>query len=179
LLKKRIAIVAAILAILTIVLSLFGYDWFRSTQIDTSWIETAESMLKDYHSYVNFTQVENNLDWIMAPVTLHLLENGTDNILYFGAGGDNLTNYLYNIPNQISIQKGTISDTQLEQILASSKVLEMTFRFNIEIQSHYYNPIYFILQSSQNQNLIGTIIAKETQSSSLNILALSKLPEIL
>jgi hypothetical protein len=174
--KRKLVIALTIIAVLSIVLSLFGYNWYRSIQIDSSWIETAESMLNDYHSFVNVTQVPN-LDWIFSLVKLHLLENGTDRILYFG-GGDNLTNYLISVLDQASIQKGTISDTQLEQVLASSKVLEITFRLNIEIQSHHYNPIYFILES-QNQNLSATIILKDTQSSILNILAVSKLPQIL
>jgi hypothetical protein len=169
--KRRRIIAICIITVIAVSLILVAYNSYRNTQVDTSWVETANSMLKDYHFHINDT----NPDWGLSLRQLHLLENGTHTLLYFGSE-DNLTNYLISLLDKAPIQKGTITSAQFEQILASSKTLEITYRFYIEIHSHRYNPTYFILESSQNQNLSGTIIVKEGQSPDLNILAVSKLP---
>jgi hypothetical protein len=168
-LKRRKVIAICVIAALAVSLILVAYDSYRNTQVDTSWVETASSMLNDYPSYINNTQIDNT-DWTMSAVQLHLLGNGTKRILYFG-NRDNLTNYLFSVLDQASIQKGTLSETQLNQSLTSSKAVELTCRFLITAQSHHYSEAYFILEG--NQDIRGTIIVKE--SSNLNILAVSKL----
>ena len=173
--KRRKVIAICIFAVLAVSLILVAYNSYRATQIDTLWVETVNSMLKEYPSYINDTLIINP-DWTLSPLQLHLLENGTNRILYFGSG-DTFCNYLINLLRQASIQKGTISQSQLDQNLASGKTVEITFRHWIEIQSHRYDPVYFILESSQNQDLRGTIIVRDWQSSILSILAVSKLPK--
>jgi hypothetical protein len=170
---KVIAI--CVIAVLAVSLILVAYDSYRNTLVDTSWVETVNTILKEYPSYINDTLIVNP-DWTLSILQLHLLENGTNRILYFGSG-DTFSNYLINLLRQASIQKGTIAQEQLDKISTSSKAVEITFRFSIEIQSHHYNPAYFILESSPNQELMGTIIAKDSSSTNYNILALSKLPK--
>ena len=148
-----------------------AYDSYRNTQVDASWVETVNSMLKNYPSYIDDAQVDIP-DWTMSAVQLRLLDNGTKRILYFG-NRDNLTNFLFSVLDQASITKGTLSETQFNQSLASSKAVELTSRFFITVQSHHYSEVYFILES--NQDMRGTIIVKE--SSNFNILAVSKLPK--
>jgi hypothetical protein len=171
-LKRRKIIAICIIAVLAVSLILVAYDSYRNMQIDTSWIETANSMLKDYPSYINDTQIEI-ADWTFSAVQVHLLENGTKRILYFG-NRDSLYNFLISVLDQASIQKGTLSEAQLNQSLTSSKAVEITCRFLITVRSHHYSEVYFILES--NQEIRGTIIAKDNQSSNINILAVSKLP---
>jgi hypothetical protein len=173
-LKGSIVIAICIIAVLAVTLILVAYDSYRNTQVDTSWVEKANSMLKDYPSYINDTQVDNP-DWTMSAVQLHLIENGTKRIIYFG-NRDNLTNYLFSVLDQASINKGILSVAQLNQSLTSSKAVELTSRFLITVHSNHYSKAYFILESDQNQE--GTIIVKDNQSSNLNILAVSKLPKI-
>lgn len=163
--KRRKIIAICIIAVLSVSLILVAYN-----RVDTSWVETANSMLKDYTSYINDTQIDIT-DWTFSAVELHLLENGTKRILYFGNRDDNLYNFLISVLDQASIQKGTLSEAQLNQSLKSSKAVEMTSRFFITVQSHYYSEAYFILES--NQDITGTIIVKE--SANINILAVSKL----
>lgn len=164
--KRRKIIAICIIAVLSVSLILVAYN-----QVDTSWVETANSMLKDYTSYINDTQIDI-ANWTFSAVELHLLENGTKRILYFG-NRDNLYNFLISVLDQASIQKGTLSEAQLNQSLKSSKAVEMTSRFFITVQSHHYSEVYFILES--NQDIRGTIIVKE--SANINILAVSKLPK--
>jgi hypothetical protein len=172
-LERRKIIVICIVAVLTVSLILVAYDSYRKTQVNFSWVETANSMLKNYPSYINVSQLDDPSALAMT-TQLYLVENGTEVLLHFGSE-DNLTKYLINLLKQASIQKGTISQEQLEKVLASGKAVEITVRFFIEIQSHHYNPVYFIIESNQNQDLRGTIIVKE--SSNLEILAVSKLPK--
>ena len=125
--KKKQVIAICIIAALAISLILVAYNSYRNTQVDTLWVETANSMLKDYPSYVNDSRVDNNPDWGLSILQLHFLENGTNRILYVG-NGDTLCNYLINLLKQNSIQKGTISQEQLEKILD----IKQSFRNNID-----------------------------------------------
>jgi hypothetical protein len=172
-LKRRKIIAICIIAILAVSMILVAYNCYRNTQVDTSWVKNVNRMLKDYPSYINDTQVDNT-DWTMSAVQVHLLENGTNRILYFG-NRDNLYIFLISVLNHASIQKGTLSEAQLNQSLTSSKAVEITCRFLITVQSHHYSEVYFILES--NQDIRGTIIVRDNQSSNINILAVSKLPK--
>jgi hypothetical protein len=174
-LKRSKVIAIFVIAIFAVSLILVAYDSYRNTQVDTSWVETANNMLKDYPSFINVSQL-NDPSALMMTTQLHLIENGTDGLLHFGSE-DNLTKYLINLLKQASIQKGTISQEQLNKILASGKAVEITFRFFLEVPPHHYNPTYFIVESNQNQGLSGAIIVKDGQSPTLNILAVSKLPK--
>ncbi len=170
-LKRRKIIAISIITIVAISLILVAYNSYRNTQVDTSWVETANSMLQDYPAYVNDSE-----DSLLAGFRLFLLENGSSRFFYFGSK-DAFCNYLINLLKQASIQKGTMSYDELDQVLSSGKAVEIICRFFISVQSHHYSEVYFILESTQNQDMEGTIIVKDNQSSNLNILAVSKLPK--
>ena len=160
--KKKILAIC-ITTILSITLVIVAYNEYSKTQIDTSWIETTNKMLTHY-SNLNESQL-NGLDLSMS-IQVRLVENNTNNLLYFGDG--ELTNYLLSVANNATIQKGTLTQNQLEEILAKSKAIELTCRF-------YLND-NFILNSKEHPNLVGCIIMKDTHSSNYDIIATSKLP---
>jgi hypothetical protein len=164
--KKRKSLAICIIVILSIVLVAVAYDEYARNQIDTSWIQTTNKMLTHY-SDLNESQL-NGLDVSMS-MQVRLVENNTKSLLHYGE--NELTNCLLNLANNAIIQKGTLTLTQLEDVLAKSKTIELTQRFWLDDN--------FILESSEYQNLVGCIIIKDTQSLNYNIQEVDKLPAFL
>jgi hypothetical protein len=164
--KKRKSLAICIIAILSIVLVAVAYDEYARNQIDTSWIQTTNKMLIHY-SDLNESQL-NGLDVSMS-IQVRLVENNTKSLLHYGE--NELTNYLLNLANNATVQKGTLTLNQLEDVLAKSKIIELTQRFWLDDN--------FILESNEYQNLVGCIIIKDTQSSNYGIQAIGKLPVFL
>ncbi len=177
-LKKRTVLLILGLVILAISFAWIGYDWLRNNSVDTSWVETADNLMGNYHSCINDTGGWN------SPITMSFIrmyyrvENGTDGLLYYG-DGDTLSIYLTNLLKQANIQKGTMNWNQVHEILSFSKALILTYRAGsapgtFSDVMRKYNVAYFIVDS-QNEDMKGTIIA-EWSTDRYDILAVSKLP---
>jgi hypothetical protein len=173
-LKKRTIIALCLVVVLAVSLFLIAYNRYRTTQIDTSWVEEINSKLENY-SYLNEPELEQEFNGL-AMDRIYLFENST--IYYIITSGDNdtLRNYLYDLLNKATIQQGTLSSSELKELFPSSRAVEIILRFFTTINHHEYSDIYFILDN--HQGLTGKILAQERGSTSFNILEVSKLQSI-
>jgi hypothetical protein len=168
-LKRRTIIAVFFIVVLAVSLALVAYNSYRATQIDTSWVEKVNSKLEGYN-YLNDSETEFDG---LAAFKLKLIENGTKTYIV-SKTNDTLSDYLFDLLNQTTLQKGTLSNSELNELLSSSRVVEMTFRFFVTVNHSEYSQIYFMLDSSQG--LTGTILAQDRESSSFDILEVCKLP---
>jgi hypothetical protein len=172
--KKTVIVIGAIV-VLAVSFAVVGYNWYRNSQVDTSWVETANGLLSNYHSYINDTGGWNS-PITMSFIRMYTVGNGSSGLIYYG-DGDKLSIYLTNLLKQANIQKGTVNWNQAEAILSSGKSVELTYRAGsapgtFSDVPRKYNVAYFILDS-QNEDMKGTIIA-EGSTDRFDILAVSK-----
>lgn len=173
---KRIAIAVVLITVIALFGALIGYYWanLNNKQIDTSWVAKAEGLVQNYQPYNN-TQ-SNSPNVTLAYCSMYLVENGTEQLIYYG-NGDTLSTYLGELLKNATIQKGTINQDHLDKVLATDRVVLLSYRISIlhmsDPTAKYYMG-YFILEDNLNEGLEGTIIARDISSNNLSLLAVRR-----
>jgi hypothetical protein len=173
---KRAVLTILLITVIALSGALIGYYWanLNNRQIDTSWVAKAEGLLQGYQPYNN-TQ-PNSLDVTLAYCNMYLVENGTEQLIYYG-NGDALSTYLGELLENATVQKGTVNQDHLDRVLATDRAVILSYRISILAMSDptakYYMG-YFILEDDLNEGLEGTIIAREISSNGLSLLAVSR-----
>ena len=170
--RKRILVVGLVVVI---ALSSFvvAYYWYKSTQIDTSWIQTVNNSLPNYPPYSN--QTESNIEGTIEYCRVYLSENGTEQLIYYGNGGT-LGQYLTNLLKDANIRIGSISETKVTEVLGRDKVVTMAYRPSVLMfggQQRFYEG-YFVLEDNLNEGLSGKIITVEVGKQGYSLWAISK-----
>ena len=160
--KRKIALAVGVLVVLSFTFSFLGYYWYLHSQVDLSWIEPANNLLRNYKAYPNETQYTNP-EVTLSARNMYLVENGSEQLIYYG-NGDTLSLYLGDLLKEANMQKGPVSEDYLSKVLANDKVVTLRYRSSIlhiiDSETKYYTG-YFILEDNLNDSLKGTIIARE------------------
>lgn len=171
--KKRTVLLILGLVILAISFAWLGYDWLRSNSVDTSWVETTDTLLRNYSGYINDSAIRNPQIAIQY-LRMYEYQNGTENLLYYGTGdNETLVKYLESLLTKATIQKGIITQSHLDEIRTFNRAVGLDFR--LSDPSNQYSKAYFVLEDNLNQDIRGTIIVETSPSSILKIIAVSKI----
>ncbi len=125
-------------------------------QIDSSWVETVNNLLKTYETYPNQTQYANP-EVTLSACNMYLVENGSEQLIYYG-NGDPLSVYLGELLKKTNIQKNAVSEGYLDKVLANDRVIILNYRLSIlhmiDSDAKYYAG-YFILEDNLSEDLDG------------------------
>jgi hypothetical protein len=153
----------------------------NTDQIDSSWVEDINQLLKNLTPYANSTEYSNP-NILLSYCQTHLYENGTSSLIEFGNAGNDNTNpvntYLNNLLLKANLQlqqNGSISIDFLNRVLATDKVVEISYRLST-MQfggQQRFSSGYFVLKDYLNEDLLGKMIVSEV-GKGLSLWAISK-----
>jgi hypothetical protein len=174
--RKRILVIGLIVVI---ALSSFAvvYYRYRSSQIDTSWAENVNQMVKKATPYPN-GYFDPAL--LLSYCRVYLIENGTSELIQYDAtSNQTLSAYLTNLLIKANLQlqpSGSISSDFLGRILASDNVVAINYRLST-LQfggQQRFSEGYFVLGDNLNEGLSGKIITVEVGKQGYSLWAISK-----
>jgi hypothetical protein len=174
--RKRILVIvlAVVMALSSFVVA---YYWYKSIQIDTSWVENVNQMVKEVTPYPNGY---SDPALLLSYCRVYLIENGTSELIQYDAtSNQTLSTYLTNLLIKANLQlqpSGSISSDFLDRVLASDKVVATNYRLStlqFGGQQRFYVG-YFVLKDNLNEDLVGKIIVGEVQKQGYSLWAISK-----
>jgi hypothetical protein len=174
--RKRILVIGLVVVI---ALSSFvaAYYWYRSTRIDTSWVDNLSQMLLNTKPYPNGTDTGPNA--LLGYSRIYLYQNGSTQFIAYsedGSQGNALTSYLNNLLNGANIQLKSVSENYLDNALSNDRVVFITYRYAVMQfggQNRFYGG-YFILEDKLNQGLTGRIITIDMNKHGYSLWAISQ-----
>jgi hypothetical protein len=159
--NRKISLVIGVFLFLAVSFAVVGYYCYGNSQVDTSWIDNVNTYLEESKPYPDASA--NNY-YLLSSYQLYLEQNGTTQLILWATQSNNFYSYLKDIILQVNQQRNaSINQEGLNQILSSSKVIFLDYRFPEDIG--FFTDItnaYFILESNLDKELQGTIIIKQT-----------------
>ena len=125
-----------------------------SSEIDTSWITTVNQYLNDSMPYPDW-----KIDYTLNAYSISLFNNGTRTFIGASNGND-FSAYLLSIISKANKQlSSSISDSYVERITQSDKVLALRIRLATMFSQGGFHAwdFYFVLDDTLNQELKGLV----------------------
>jgi hypothetical protein len=183
---KKTVLAATILIIVLFVGVVVGFyltnQKSNTDQIDSSWVEDINQLLKNVTPITNSTEYSNP-NVLLSYCRTYLYENGTSSLIEFGNAGNNVTDpvntYLNNLLLKANLQlqqNGSISSDFLDKVLATDKVVEINYRLST-MQfggQKRFSSCYFVVKDYLNEDLLGKMIVSEVGKQGLSLWAISK-----
>jgi len=132
----------------------------NSNQIDYSWVNDVNQFLEESKPYPNPSEI----NIMLSSYQLYLGQNESTQLILWANQNHAFYSYLKDLILQVNQQRNaSITQDTLNQILSSSKVAFLDYRFpeDIGIFTDIQNA-YFILESNMDKELQGTIIIEQT-----------------
>ena len=141
-------------------------------KIDTSWVNELDEYLNEAQPYPPPPS-----DWDLSDYFIYLYEDGQVYLVEYSGGGTKLVAFLEDLVDKAYNEiNATLDQGFVNRLIASDKVVSLTYKYGLTYPSTRLEKVWFILQDNLNEDLTGTVVRAQTinNSEELSIWAILK-----